>query len=466
MSDLVLAGVIVAVPALLLFGVLGSRWPVLALCVVPLSFPVEQLDLPGLPVRVVQVASLGAVGLVAIHQRIGRQPLLPRSPLLFAAGLVVFSALVSTVVAVDPLAALRLDAGYLVGLALAGAIAVGCPQAGAVRLLIGCTCAVGTFICAAGLTTANDLRSHYGASVVDNRATGFFGQPNELGAFAAVMVVLGLGLVFSSRRRQARLLAVLSVLVSTAALVVSLSRGSWLGLGLGLVILVILAPALGRPLARGLLVLSGAVAVAAATLPSSPLLSIVVDRAASLVDGRRNPYDDRPAIWREALRQITQRAALGSGPGGYPVLALRSPSRVTTVAPNHAHDLALTVLAEQGVVGIGALAIAVTVAVFAVARTVRSHRDRPAAWRWNGERELLAGTAAALAVVLGQGVLDYPLRNPVLATVVWLLIGSLAAMVRDGRRPERERTDQPAGLVHSDIALRQVRRSVLVRRDW
>jgi hypothetical protein len=91
--------------------------------------------------------------------------------------------------------------------------------------------------------------------------------------------------------------------------------------------------------------------------------------------------------------------------------------------------------AEQGVLGLVALGIAVSVAVLAVVRTLRWHHARPAAGRGTGERELLAGTAAALAVVLGQGLLDYPLRNPVLATTVWLLVGLLAAAVSGRDRP-------------------------------
>jgi hypothetical protein len=261
--------------------------------------------------------------------------------------------------------------------------------------------------------------------------------------------------------------------------VVSLSRGSWLGLGLGLIVFAALAPRSRRPIAAGLLAGFGGVAVAAAALPRSRVLSIVVDRAASLVDGRRGPYDDRPAIWREALRQIGERPVLGSGPGGYPVLALRSPSRVTTVAPNHAHDLALTVLAEQGMLGLIALVAAVTIAAIAALRALRfyglgsrgggfSRRGADvggwsygAPWR-DGERALLAGIVAALAVVLGEGALDYPLRNPVLATMVWLLIGLLAGAVSGRHVPtRREQTMRPYPNIGQGsilVASRHVRR--------
>ena len=444
MSDLLLAGALVGVPALLLLAVVGVRRPELAVCLVPLSFPIEQLELTGLPVRVVQLASLGAIGLVALRQWLARQAFVPRSAVLFAVGLVVLSALVSTVVSVDPTAALRLDAGYLLGLGLAATIVIACPDRRSLRRVVACLCIVGTGVCAAGLPTATQLRSHYGASVVDNRATGLFGQPNELGAFAAIMVVLSVALLFSLRRGPMRLLPAGAAVVSAAALVVSLSRGSWLGLCLGLVVLAVLAPSIRLPLVRGLAAVFVGFAVAAVALPSAPILSIVVDRAASLVDGRRNPYDDRPAIWREALRQIALRPVLGSGPGGYPVLALRNPSQVTTVAPNHAHDLALTVAAEQGTLGLVALGIALAVAAVAVVQAVRWHDVRASAGRGTGERELLAGSVAALAVVLGQGLLDYPLRNPVIATTVWLLVGLLAACASARHRAASVRGDPPA----------------------
>jgi hypothetical protein len=90
--------------------------------------------------------------------------------------------------------------------------------------------------------------------------------------------------------------------------------------------------------------------------------------------------------------------------------------------------------------------------VLDVIRTLRWHHARPAAGRGTGERELLAGTAAALAVVLGQGLLDYPLRNPVIATTVWLLVGLFAGAVSG---------DRQMGIGRPGAALRQIRRVVL-----
>ena len=450
MSEAVLIGALVGVPAVLLLAVAGVRRPVLAVCLVPVSFPIEQLELPGLPLRVVQFAALAAVGLVVTHQCAGGLPVLPRAPVLLAAGWFVVSALVSTVVAVDPAGSLRLDATYLLGFCFAASVALACDDRRSAQLLTGCTCAVGTVLCGAGIATATRLQAHFGATVVDNRATGFFGQPNELGAFAAVIVVLAIGLLLAVDRRDPLwIVAGSCVLTGVVALVVSLSRSSWLGFVAGLVLLLVLAPRARRPVVVALASVTAAVTAIAVAQPSLPLLSIVADRAASFVDGGRNPYDDRPAIWREALRQIADRPLLGSGPGGYHVIASTSGSQVSTVAPLHAHDLLLTVLAEQGLLGVLLLGITVGVGVAGVIRVRR--RWIPRQWwrhgRWLAapprgvDRELLAGVAAALAAVLGQGVLDYPLRNPVLATMVWLLAGLLAAITGGDRDARLDRSD-------------------------
>jgi O-antigen ligase len=341
----------------------------------------------------------------------------------------------------------RLSGDYLLGLALAGATCLACADRRAIRAVIGCVCAVGTFICADGLIRAAPLQPHYGASVVDNRATGVFVQPNELGAFAAVIVILSVGLMLSARRGDVLRgdvlpgLAGVSLVVSAGALVITLSRSAWLGLVLGLVVVVVLAPSARRPVTAALTVTAATITSVLLIPSSSPLLSIVADRAASFVDGQRNPYDFRPQIWLEALRQIAAHPWLGTGPGGYSVVAGRNPSRVAAVLPEHAHNLILTVAAEQGMVGVLAIGLTVGVAVVAVARYT-GRQDVPAIRSPRapvGDRELLASLAGALAVALGQGLLDHPLRNAVLATTVWLQLGLLAAILSN------RGADQPGG---------------------
>jgi O-antigen ligase len=297
-------------------------------------------------------------------------------------------------------------------------------------------CAGGGAACAAALATARPPEEHYGGSLVQNRATGMFGQPNELGSLAAAVAVLALAVLLAlPRRHPLRLLAGAAAAVGYLALAASLSRGGWIGAAIGFVVLLALLPP--RPRRRvlaGLAAVAGAVLLAAVVLPgvsgrpAGSALSVVGDRAVSLVSGEQNPYDDRPAIYREALRQWARRPQLGSGPGGYPVLARSGSGQLGLTGPEHAHSLALTIGAEQGLLGLAALGLAAGVGVVGAIRAARrfSHDDGGGA----GEQVLLAGAAAVLSTVLGQGLVDFPLRNPVVESVTWLAVGLLAAACR------------------------------------
>lgn len=420
---------------------IAPYWPVLLIGLVPLTFPLQQLSAGRIPIPLVLLAMAAVVGVVTVHQLSRRRPIAARSPLLLALSLVLVSALLSTLVSADPIASIRLDGDYALGLSLVGAIALVVRTGAAARVLIAVICLVGAGVCAQGLLTAAPPEAHYGGSLVENRASGVFVQPNELGAFAALIVVLSVALLLSAGRRDpVRLLAAAALFASGAALVITLSRGAWLGLVLGLAVLLVLAPTIRRRFLAAIGVLAGVSSIAAFVPAAQSTMSIVVDRAASFVDGSRNPYDDRPQIWGEGLRQLAQHPLLGAGPGGYPVLATRTPSTVAFIGPQHAHNLLLTVAAEQGLVGVLALFGAVAVAVVAVGRAIGRLADRPDA---SGERVLLAGVAGALAVTLGQGLLDYPWRNAVLATMVWLLLGLLVALVAPRPVGEPARIGRP-----------------------
>jgi O-antigen ligase len=430
--------ILVGLPAALLLGVavLRARW--LAVGLVPLSFPVGLREVPDLPVRLVQVTVLAAVALTWLRRGVVPRsvPALPsvgRSPVLLAAGATVLTALLASVVAADPAVALRLDVDYLFGLALAGTVMLVAPDRAALRALLGTISVGGGVVCAGAVVTASPLTPYLHDTVVQNRATGIFGQPNELGLLAAVVALVSLAWLLSLPQRPLRLVALASLAVAAGALVLSLSRGAWIGAVLGMAVLLTLVPQARRRLAAGIGAVAVAAVVAGALLPGRSALAVAGARAATLVTATRNPYDLRPQIWQEALRQIDAHPWLGVGPGGYPVLAAEQPTAVHVAAPTHAHSLLLTVLAEQGLLGLLGLLAVVLVGVLSTVRAARS----PAARRPDAGPglALLAGPASGLAVVLGQGAVDYPLRNPVLEVLVWLLVGLLAAACRAVRTP-------------------------------
>jgi putative inorganic carbon (HCO3(-)) transporter len=178
-------------------------------------------------------------------------------------------------------------------------------------------------------------------------------------------------------------------------------------------------------------------AMAGASLMLTPrtasIVSILVARLDSITSPT-NPYDDRPAIWAEATSQFLELPLFGVGPSGYTAASVAEDSVLHARPAEHAHNLLLVMASEQGILGIILL---VAVIASGVLGAVRLLRRRGGAAR-GLEGPLLAGVCAALLSVLGQGLIDFPLRNPVAGTTVWLVVGLLAALsVLHDRSPRR-----------------------------
>jgi hypothetical protein len=128
-----------------------------------------------------------------------------------------------------------------------------------------------------------------------HRLSGSFGYPNALGLFAALGLVLSLGV----RKRQ-RWIGLAGAFTSVVVVVWSGSRGAWLAAGVGLVVLLV-----GGSAKRSWRVICGGVAIGAMLLVQAGLVDRITDTASS---------DDRSAEWSAAWRAGTRNLATGIGP--------------------------------------------------------------------------------------------------------------------------------------------------------
>lgn len=275
------------------------------------------------------------------------------------------------------------------------------------------------------LTAAGSLEASVGGWVVDGRLTTPFAQPNELGIFCAMMLPVAVTcLVLARSRTRKTLLAVASAAIA-AALLLSMSRGGWIGATVALT-----AVAAVLPSTRRLLAAVGASTAAACVLalvlpPTTPVLGLLGIRLRSLGDTGANEYDARPLIWGEAWRQISERPWLGVGPDGYRVAATDSVSTISSYGADHAHDIYLAVLVERGVVGLAAGAVVLAGASVALLRHFR--RIRLAGPGAAPGSAYAVAVLAGLFAVLVHGVFDVPLRNPIVYGFVWTLLGMAVA---------------------------------------
>jgi O-antigen ligase len=335
-------------------------------------------------------------------------------------------AVLETPLAINPDAAVRQVAQLVTGVLIALAIVAAARRVQDVRWLVGVVVLVGTVVCLLALPGAGQLRPRYGGAVVENRAQGVFTEPNQLGSFSALLLFLACALWLGARSRPARAAAGLAALVAVSALALSLSRGSWIGMATGLVTLLATLP-----MARRRLLVLAPVAVAALLVlvvlrPDIPQLGVITERLQTFSNPTASPWDDRPGIYREAWNQIQDRPLTGFGPGGFPSASSRAESEVRTIGAFHAHNVLLTVAAEAGTPAV-LLLVGLTLSVGLVAlRAIRRLR----AWDRPRDAALAACLASALMVVVGQGLVDFTLRNPIIVALVWSVLGLLLAADR------------------------------------
>ncbi len=236
--------------------------------------------------------------------------------------------------------------------------------------------------------------------------------------FVALLALLAAGLALSRSPAVGAAAAALPLAVAplTAwALVVSQTRGAWLGAVVGLAALALLrAP-------RLLLAVGAAV------------LALLLAHPAAL-DGRLTLEDassvDRYYMWQAGLDMIADRPVFGLGPGmilsSYP--RYRWPEAPNPLAP-HLHNNLLQFAAERG---LPALAFFAWCALVVAATALR--QARPAVPGGHGDPDA-AGALAVLAAVFAAGLFEYNLGDSEVLMLVLLAVAVPFALER-ARRAE------------------------------
>ena len=294
----------------------------------------------------------------------------------------------------------------------------------------------GSFIKPPASGDPTQASAEYGGAVIEGRATSVFGQPNEYGVYCMMLLMVSLAVLIAAKG-WLRWLGLASSVATAAGLVQSYSRGSWIGAVVGLVILVIVLPAARRPVAATVAIGALLFAGYAAAVPNDPTVSVVTSRVDSIVNPANNPDDDRPVIVAEGFRQFEAYPLFGVGPNAFMLEGATNRSLEEEVGAVHAHNMILTVAAEQGLVGLAAMLVIMGVVVvrcvpvLPVALRARSQgRDPGGDW----VAAVLAGTIAALSASMISGLVDAPLRNALMRTTLWFTIGMAVACAEILRR--------------------------------
>lgn len=439
-----IAVAVVAVGPILVFGALAGlallavclRFPVFALTLPVLCAPVALTPLPAAPqAQVLHLAAAAGIGSVAVNVLLGRLRARPPWPALAAAGILI-ALLISSMLSEDPLRGLTATANHMLGVGLAIAIGtvVVSDRAAATWLLRGW--AAGTLLVTLpAIPAALEASSSFSGAAVGNRVQGVFAQPNDFGEFGLMGFVTAAALLARPRITADRWLAGVSLAVSTLGIVASFSRGTWIGMAVFFVALVILRPQLLRLVAGGAAAILALIGLGGAL--GIPPFPTVVERLGNLLNTGANPDDDRSLIYGQAFELFQHNPFVGVGPAAYANAAAAPGTDFVARSYLHGHSVPLTVAAEVGLLGL--LALGLVSAVFCVS-VLRGLRQSGRIGRIR-TRTQLAVLGSGMVAVAAHGLIEVVYTNPFLIMLGWSLFGltaGLAARAQHNPTPKPE----------------------------
>lgn len=404
------------------------RSPRFAVALVPAAAGLANIRVPGVPgdVLVMHLLVAAALGCVLAHRfvypRDGHPaPSVQRRTVTFLLALFFVVVMMSAAVGAKPLLGVTITT--LLGVAFSLCVLEVVREAEDVQMMLVATVIGALGACAPALSQAGGVQSALGGTIVDGRPTGGFYDPNELGVFSAVSLMLALALVMVRTGRGTRWLAIAGVIVTVVALAFSFSRAAWMAAITGILVL-LLSRQFRTRIAPVMFGIMGFTGIVVTLIGNSPYVDVLVSRLSSILSGEANPYDLRPQAWVEGLTLFWRYPILGAGPGSYADISKTTPSELWARTLEHPHNGLLTVLDEQGLAG-AATVTAITLVVLAgLLRLIWTFRlsmsDRTSS--------LAYGLLAAMAVLGVHLSVNYALRNPVIMTTVWLVIGLAAAL--------------------------------------
>jgi O-antigen ligase len=261
---------------------------------------------------------------------------------------------------------------------------------------------------------------------IPGRAVSTFENPNVLGEYLVLVLPLLFAMFLCAKQFNLRALFFVSFVLSSSCLVLTWSRGAWLGFIFSFIIFVLVkSPAF----------LAGIILFSPATLLALSLLynTDIMKRILSIGSTADSSTAYRVDIWAGSLRLIEDKGLYGVGIGTeafssvFPQYALAG----TESAP-HTHSLYLQLIAETGIFSLLSfilLCLAYFSLVFAYIRKAIGKRNRT----------MSIGFLCGILAFLLQGLTDYVWYSYKVYLFFWITLGFAMAVLNICKENDRRR---------------------------
>lgn len=266
------------------------------------------------------------------------------------------------------------------------------------------------------------------------RVYSYLGNPNLLAGYLVPAVIFSIAAIFAWRGLAPKALAVTMAVTNGACLILTFSRGGWIGLVVSVGALALLLaywlsvklPPFWRTWALPGTLLSAAVLLVLAVVFVEP----VRDRAFSMFAGRGDSSNNfRINVWAAVREMIRDRPILGIGPGNSAfnkIYPLYMRPRFTALS---AYSIWLELAVETGFIGLSCF-------IWLLLVTFNQARVQLARLRQAGSTQAY-WLMAAIATILGMlahGFADTVWYRPEVSTLWWMMVAIIASYYTVPRR--------------------------------
>lgn len=246
---------------------------------------------------------------------------------------------------------------------------------------------------------------------VKTRIYSVFGNPNIFAEYLIMIIPISLSLFWFSKKVHKKAIFLVTSLILILALVLTLSRGGWVGFAFGMFVFVLL---IEKRLLLSIIPLGlGAIYF----LPSS-----ILNRILSIFNFADSSNAYRIKMWNITLDIIKDNWLVGVGFGHLPFKATFE-TYIRTMPTYHAHNTYLETMAEMGILGFIIFIIFIFVLFkYSIKKLVKG-KD-------NYIRIMATGVLSGLAAVLAHGAVENVLYIPRIIITFWILVSLILALMR------------------------------------
>ncbi|XGV87303.1 MAG: IctB family putative bicarbonate transporter [Limnothrix sp. BL-A-16] len=275
------------------------------------------------------------------------------------------------------------------------------------------------------------------------RVYSYLGNPNLLAGYLEASVPLSVAAILAWKGWIQKILGVVLLGLNGTCLVLTFSRGGWIGLVVELAVLGILLlywwsvrfTPFWRRWAMPALLGGGTTLMVLAVAALEPLR----DRVFSIFAGRGDSSNNfRINVWQAVLQMIQDRPWLGIGPGNVAFNRVYPRYQKPKFSALSAYSVVLEVLVETGVIGFTCFVWLLGMTVYQGGRALNRLRKLQASQGY-----WLLAALATMAGMLAHGLVDTVWYRPQVSTLFWLMLALVAGFYQPPTIASAATPDRP-----------------------